>query len=156
MRASLLVVIIVGGLALAYLSLAIFERLAPRRLLRAYWKLVNLLFRPLAGLVPGWAILETTGRRTGRAHQVPVGGRRRGGSFWLLAGHGRRADYVLNIEANPRVRVRTHGRWRTGTAQVLTDDDPRRRLFRLNPANGVFILLAGSDVVTVRIDFEDL
>jgi deazaflavin-dependent oxidoreductase (nitroreductase family) len=144
----------VGVLTLGYVALAIFERLAPRPLLRAYWKMVNPLVRPLAGFVPGWAILETTGRRTGRAHRVPVGGRRRRDSFWCLAGHGRKADYVLNIEANPRVRVRTHGRWRRGTAHVLTDDDPRRRLFRLNPANGIFILLAGSDVMTVRIDLE--
>jgi hypothetical protein len=29
-----------------------------------------------------------------------------------------------DIEANPRVRLRVHGSWRTGTAHVLTEDSP--------------------------------
>jgi hypothetical protein len=35
---------------------------------------------------------------------------------------------------------------------VLTDDNPRRRLLRLNPVNSAFIWMAGRDLVTVRVD----
>src|ERR687886_64178 len=78
-----------------------------------------------AGLVPrGWALLETTGRRSGEPRRVPVGDGLRGETFWIVAEHGRHADYVRNIEAEPRVRVKVRGRWRTGTAHVLPDEEP--------------------------------
>ena len=40
------------------------------------------------------------------------------------------AHSVKNIQVDPRVRVRVRvgGRWRTGTAHILEDDDPRARL----------------------------
>src|ERR671929_419342 len=82
-----------------------------------------------AGLVPrGWALLETTGRRSGQPRRVPVGDGLRGERFWIVAEHGRHADYVRNIEADPRVRVKVRGRWRTGIAHVLPDEDPRALL----------------------------
>lgn len=144
-----------GGVILAFFGTALFERLARRRLVRFYQKyLGNPLFRGSAGIVPGWALIETTGARTGLVHQVPVGGRLQGESFWLVAGDWRHAQYVRNIQANPRVRVRVHGRWRTGTAQPLPDDDVRRRLLRLNPLNGLFVWIANRDLVTIRVDFD--
>jgi deazaflavin-dependent oxidoreductase (nitroreductase family) len=55
---------------------------------------------------PGDALLETTGRRAGRARVTPVCDGTDGGTFWVVAQHGHAADYVLNIEADPRVRLR--------------------------------------------------
>src|SRR5437763_804384 len=82
-----------------------------------------------AGLVPrGWALLETIGRRSGEPRRVPVGDGLRGERFWIVAEHGRHSDYVRNLEADPRVRVKARGRWRTGTAHVLPDEDPRALL----------------------------
>lgn len=150
-----LVLIILGGVALYVVATAVFERFSPRRLVRAYQKFFgNPLNRPFAGVVPGWAVIETIGRRTGVPHPVPVGGRLRGDSFWLVAGDGRQAQYVRNLEANPRVRVRIHGRWRTGIAHVRDDDNPRRRLLRLNPVNSFFVWVAGTDLLSIRIDFD--
>src|SRR3954449_6118753 len=80
-----------------------------------------------AGVVPrGWALLETTGRRSGEPRRVPVGNGLRGGEFWIVAEHGRHAHYVRNIERDPRVRVGR--RWHAGTAHLLDGDDPRARL----------------------------
>src|SRR3982751_2365366 len=85
-----------------------------------------------AGLVPrGWALLETTGRTSGEPRRVPVGDGLRGRQFWIVAEHGRHAHYGRNIERAPRVRVNVRRRWRTGTAHILPDDDPRERLRRL-------------------------
>src|SRR3954452_11517525 len=82
-----------------------------------------------AGVVPrGWALLETTGRRSGEPRRVPVGDGLRGAHFWIVAEHGRHANYVRNIERDPRVRVKVGRRWRSGTAHVLPEDDPRERL----------------------------
>src|SRR3954453_2738612 len=55
---------------------------------------------------PGDALLETTGRRTGRRRVTPVCDGFDGNNFWVVAQHGRGTDYVRNIEANHRVRVK--------------------------------------------------
>src|SRR5215213_1493131 len=52
---------------------------------------------------PGDALLETTGRRTGRPRVTPVCDGLQGDTFWIVAQDGRHADYVQNIEADPRV-----------------------------------------------------
>jgi deazaflavin-dependent oxidoreductase (nitroreductase family) len=109
-----------------------------------------------AGLVPrGWALLETTGRRSGEPRRVPVGDGLRGERFWIVAEHGRHADYVRNIEADPRVRVKVRGRWRTGTAHVLPEEDPRALLRALKrPLNDAGLLLMASEPLVVRIDLD--
>jgi deazaflavin-dependent oxidoreductase (nitroreductase family) len=115
---------------------------------------MNPLARPVVGHVPGWALLETTGRRSGRPIRNPVGDGLRGDTFWIVAEHGRRSHYVRNIVSNQRVRVRTHGRWRTGRAQVLPNDDPRARLRWLGGVNAFVVRLMGTDLLTVRIDLD--
>src|SRR5579859_1259337 len=84
---------------------------------------------------PGDALLETTGRRTGRPRRTPVCDGLDGEVFWLVAQRGRRADWVKNIQASPRVRVKVRTGsgvvWRAGTARVLDDDDPRERQRRI-------------------------
>ena len=46
----------------------------------------------------------------------------------MVSEHGEHSDYVLNMKANPQVRVRIGGKWRNGIANLLPDDDPVRRL----------------------------
>jgi deazaflavin-dependent oxidoreductase (nitroreductase family) len=116
--------------------------------------LVNAAAR--AGLpTPSVVILETTGRRSGEPRRVPVGNGLRGPHFWIVAEHGRHADYVRNIERDPRVRVKARGRWYAGTAHVLADDDPRERLRRLRrPLNDAGLRLMASEMLVVRIDLD--
>jgi deazaflavin-dependent oxidoreductase (nitroreductase family) len=110
-----------------------------------------------AGLVPrGWALLETTGRTSGQPRRVPVGDGLRGRHFWVVAEHGRHAHYVRNIERDPRVRVNVRRRWRTGTAHILADDDPRARLRMLKrPLNDAGLRAMASEMLVIRIDLED-
>ena len=119
----------------------------------------NLGFPP-----PGDALLETTGRRTGQPRRTPVCDGLDGETFWLVAQRGRRADWVRNIEANPRVRVKVRSRsgvvWRAGTAHILDDDDPRergRRICEGNLARRLCVSASaavGTDPLTVRIDLD--
>src|ERR687883_113674 len=106
-----------------------------------------------AGVVPrGWALLETTGRVSGQARRVPVGDGLRGETFWIVAEHGRHADYVRNIERDPRVRVKVGRRWLSGTAHVLDDDDPRERLRMLRrPLNDSGLRARASEMVVGRV-----
>ncbi|HUN31949.1 MAG TPA: nitroreductase/quinone reductase family protein [Trebonia sp.] len=80
--------------------------------------------------IPGDALLETTGRRTGRPRRTCVCDGLDGDTFWLVAQRGHDADWVRNIEASPRVRVKVsgpHADWRPGTAHILDSDDARER-----------------------------
>ena len=107
---------------------------------------------------PGYVLLETTGRRTGRSRRTPVGDGRVDGVLWIVAEHGERAGYVRNIRADPRVRVRLRDGWHEGVATVLPDDDARRRqrwLARRRPAtalNALVVRLMGTALTTVRVD----
>ena len=108
---------------------------------------------------PGTALLETAGRRSGQPRRTPVTDGRDGDVFWIVAEHGRHSGYVRNIEANPRVRVRTGGRWRSGTAHVLPDADPRERLEllrrdRRTRLNAATIDRMGTELLTVRVDLD--
>lgn len=71
------------------------------------------------GVAPrGYALLETTGRRSGLPRRTPIRNGLDGDTFWIVAEHDRSAAYVRNIEANPRVRVKVGRRWRTGSAHL--------------------------------------
>src|SRR5262244_3917784 len=80
---------------------------------------------------PGYALLETTGRKTGKPRRTPVGDGRIGRQFWIVAEHGMKAGYVRNIERDPHVRLKLREgfrfHWHAGTAHLLPDDDPRER-----------------------------
>jgi deazaflavin-dependent oxidoreductase (nitroreductase family) len=124
-----------------------------RRFRRITWVQRHLV-NPLARRLPFQTLLETTGRVSGRPRRTPVGGRRVGDAFWLVSEHGPRAQYVRNIEADPRVRVRLGGRWHAGTAHLLPDDDPVARLRFLPRGNSAAVRFFGTRLLTVRVDLE--
>jgi hypothetical protein len=71
---------------------------------------------------------------------------------------------VRNIQNDPRVRVKlrqgTRQGWRTGTAEILFDDDTRARQRKVshgNPGralNAFVVRTLGTDLLTVRIDLD--
>ena len=54
--------------------------------------------------------LTTRGRKSGRPRQIEIWFTRRGRSYYLVAEHGLRAQWVQNLLVEPRVR------WRVGLA----------------------------------------
>jgi deazaflavin-dependent oxidoreductase (nitroreductase family) len=109
-----------------------------------------------AGLpTPSVVILETTGRRSGTPRRVPVTRLVEGDTLWIVTEHGRRAGYVRNIEANPRVRVRVGRRWRTGTARVVSGHDWRALQRRMpNKLSSAVVRAMGTEQLTVRVDLD--
>ena len=102
------------------------------------------------------ALLETTGRKSGLPRRVPVGNGLRGRHFWIVTEHGYAADYVKNIQANPRVRVKVGRRWFEGNAHLLPDDDVKARLrFLKRPVNDALVRLVGTEHLTVRVDLDE-
>ena len=109
---------------------------------------------PITRRLPTQVLVETTGRISGRPRRTPIGGRLDGAAFWLVSDHGEASDYVRNIKANNRVRLRIRGRWRTGTAVLLPRDDPYARLATLPRFNSSMVRALGTDLLTVRIDLD--
>lgn len=109
---------------------------------------------PVTRRLPTQVLLETTGRVSGLPRRTPIGGRLVGAAFWLVSDHGEASDYVRNIKACNRVRVRIRGRWRAGTAVVLPNDDPHARLATLPRINSAMVRALGTDLLTVRIDLD--
>ncbi|MER5546881.1 nitroreductase/quinone reductase family protein [Streptomyces sp. NPDC002589] len=113
------------------------------------------LANPLNRRLPFQVLLETTGRTSGLPRQTPVGGRRTGESFWLVSEFGYKSQYVRNIQADPKVRVRIAGRWHHGTAHLLPEDDPVARLRSLPRFNSTAVRAFGTSLLTIRVDLED-
>jgi deazaflavin-dependent oxidoreductase (nitroreductase family) len=115
--------------------------------------------------LPGYALLETRGRKTGKLRRTPVGDGRIGNQFWLVAEHGMNAGYVRNVERDPRVRLKLREglryRWYAGTAHLLSDDDPCERQHWLasqlpsSAANARAVRLFGTQLLSIRIDLDN-
>lgn len=105
------------------------------------------------------ALLETTGRKSALPRVTPVTNGLDGDTFWIVTEHGRKADYVRNIEAQPKVRVNVSGRWRSGTAQIL-DEDSDARLAQIvvrNPrarANTQIVRKTRTEHLVIRVDLD--
>jgi deazaflavin-dependent oxidoreductase (nitroreductase family) len=113
----------------------------------------RLVVNPVGRRLP-FPMLETIGRKSGQPRRTAIGGRVIGNQFWMVSEHGEHSHYVLNIKTNPAVRLRIHGRWRSGTAHLLPEDDAKERLRSLPGFNSALVRLAGGDLLTVRIDLD--
>jgi len=144
------------------------RRSLKRRLSRAgETRLVNPVVRGLLarGRLGGtYAVLETTGRKSGQARRTPVANGLQGDTFWLLCAHGHAAHYARNIAADPHVRIGVvEGRslrWRDGVAVPIRDDDARARQRELGRGrlgyklDAVLMRAVATDLMTIRVDLE--
>ncbi|MEW1750708.1 nitroreductase/quinone reductase family protein [Streptomyces angustmyceticus] len=110
---------------------------------------------PILTRLPQQTLLETTGRKSGLPRRTPIGGRRLGKEFWFVSEYGDKSQYVRNIQANSRVRVRIKGRWHAGTAHPLPQDDARTRLGTLPRLNSAVVRAVGTNLLTIRVDLLD-
>ncbi len=107
------------------------------------------------GLVPGFVLVETTGRKSGKRRLNVVGMKTEGDTGWVIAEYGRHAGYVNNLEAHPDVRVRMHRRWCNATARILDDDDPQARLESFHRrSHEAAVRQFGTDLLTIQFEFR--
>jgi deazaflavin-dependent oxidoreductase (nitroreductase family) len=87
-------------------------------------RVLSRLQRPFFSLLPppGFGVLTTTGRRTGKARQTPVRTIRRGQQAYLVAIGGERNAWLKNTRANPNVRLRIRGGTFSGVARERRDE----------------------------------
>jgi deazaflavin-dependent oxidoreductase (nitroreductase family) len=113
----------------------------------------RLVVNPIGRQLPV-TMLETTGRKSGQPRRTAIGGKLVGNHYWMVSEHGDHSDYVHNIKANPAVRLRVGGQWRSGVAHLLPDDDPWERLRHLPRLNSTGVRVMGTDLLTIRVDLD--
>lgn len=77
-----------------------------------------------------FAYLTTTGRVTGRPHEIEIWFAAHDGAVYLLSGGRHRADWVRNLQDDQQVTVRIAGRTVGGTARFVSpssEEDARAR-----------------------------
>jgi deazaflavin-dependent oxidoreductase (nitroreductase family) len=67
--------------------------------------------------------LVTTGRRTGRSHDIEMWFGVDGGRVLLISGNGESAHWYLNLLADPEVELRIGGEGFRGTARAASSDE---------------------------------
>ena len=75
------------------------------------------MFERLAG--EDMCYLTTTGRRSGRPHEIEIWFGIRDGRLYLLSGGGDAADWVKNLKRSPKVKVRINSQTASGIARVV-------------------------------------
>lgn len=68
-------------------------------------------------------LLTTTGRKSGLKRVTPLQYEEHEGVIYVASARGEKADWYLNIQANPRVRVQIRGRLFPGSAEPITDPE---------------------------------
>ena len=69
-----------------------------------------------------YCYLTTTGRVSGRPHEIEIWFGARNNTFYLLSGSGK-SDWVKNLRKNPAVTVRIAKHTFAGTARIVNDKE---------------------------------
>lgn len=104
------------------------EGIFPEWLNRLQIRYMNPVFRRLAPYAPGFAVIEHTGRNSGRSYATPVNAFRAGSTISFGMGHGR-SDWAKNILAAGHADIRHKGRrWRLMNPRVVPREQSKSDL----------------------------
>jgi deazaflavin-dependent oxidoreductase (nitroreductase family) len=72
-----------------------------------------------------YCYLTTTGRQSGKPHEIEIWFAARGATLYLLSGNGK-SDWVKNLRKHPTVMVRIAAKTFTGMARIVSEDEEDR------------------------------
>jgi len=122
----------------------------PRSIARFNRVATNRLGGPLAGWMPGFAVIEHRGRSSGRRYRTPVAAFRSGAAFTVALTYGTGSDWVQNVLAAGGCAARSRRRTLTLVQPRLVHDEARRGLPA--PVRLTLGLLGVSDFLQLSID----
>ena len=112
--------------------------------------------RALAG--EDFCYLATTGRVTGRPHEIEIWFSIDGRTLYMLSGGGDRSDWVKNLKKEPQVTVRLGGERFEGRARVVEDPEEdglaRRLLVEKYERNPGSLANWGRTALPVSVDLN--
>jgi deazaflavin-dependent oxidoreductase (nitroreductase family) len=83
---------------------------APRSIARFNKRFTNRLSSRVAGHLPGFAIVNHVGRKSGRVYHTPVNAFRTEGGYIIALTYGAESDWVKNVLAAGWCEIQTRGR----------------------------------------------
>jgi deazaflavin-dependent oxidoreductase (nitroreductase family) len=95
----------------------------PERMARVNRVFTNPVMRPLARVVPPWAIVHHVGRKSGTAYRSPVVAFPIQGGFLIPLAYGPNRDWVKNVVATGSFELERRGRFVTVTDPVVHLDE---------------------------------
>jgi deazaflavin-dependent oxidoreductase (nitroreductase family) len=99
----------------------------PHWLTRVNLVVSNRITAPFAAYLPWFGVLEHVGRRSGTVRRTPLNVFHRGSDRYVIAlTYGPDVQWLANVVAAGRCRVRTRGRW-VNLVDPRRFRDPRRR-----------------------------
>jgi deazaflavin-dependent oxidoreductase (nitroreductase family) len=97
-----------------------------RRVARFNSRVTNRITRPLARRLPGFGVVEHSGRRSGRRYRTPVNVFRTGPSYVIALTYGVESEWVKNVLAAGGCELVMRGRRQRLTAPAIVHDESRR------------------------------
>lgn len=116
---------------------------APRSVARFNKKVTNKTIGRFADRMPGFGVIEHTGRRSGRTFHTPVNMFATDGGYLVALTYGRESDWVRNVLAAGECAAVTRGRRIRLTGPEIVHD-PRRRAMPW-PVRQVLRLIGADD-----------
>jgi deazaflavin-dependent oxidoreductase (nitroreductase family) len=102
-------------------------RFCKRKMAAFHRAVTNRITSRFAGLLPGFAIVTSVGRTTGRLYRTPVNVFRRPDGLLIALTYGRDSGWVKNVLAAGGCQLETHGRLYHLFAPVVVHDPSRQR-----------------------------
>ena len=108
--------------------------------------------------------VTTTGRRSGRPHEIEIWFGVVESTLYLISGNGPTADWYQNLLAQPAVTVRFGHEMRPGRASPVTDPEQRNRVGDVmgakyvwdgDPSIGLTYPAWCYEVPAVAVEFDD-
>ncbi len=124
----------------------------PKRVARWNKRFTNRITLRIAGWMPGFAIVNHTGRRSGRRYRTPVNVFRDGSRYVFALTYGAESDWVQNVLAAGGCVIETRRR-RITLVDPERFADPPRRLVPI-PARWILRLLSVNDFIAMFIATE--
>jgi deazaflavin-dependent oxidoreductase (nitroreductase family) len=97
----------------------------PKRLAKFNLVVTNRVLGPFAKWLPGFAVVEHVGRRSGTVRHSPVNLFRRGDRYVIALTYGKDSQWVRNVLAAGEFTVTTRGRRVALTQPELVHDEQR-------------------------------
>jgi len=91
------------------------------------------LFRHYFERAPGWVLLTTTGRKSGQPREVLLPCERTREALLVISTYGWRAQWLRNLQKDPRVRFTAGGWVLSGRAEIVEDVARKREIVAADP-----------------------
>jgi deazaflavin-dependent oxidoreductase (nitroreductase family) len=99
------------------------------RLARFNRVVTNHVTRPFASVLPGFAVVEHVGRRSGKTYRTPVNAFERDGGFVIVLTYTHHTDWFANVCAADHAQLVHLGKRVAIERPQLVQGEPAKRLF---------------------------